>query len=204
MNSAALPVPVRPRGGPSLKALIAYVPIVAGALAWSAAAARPAAWEWVLEPAVGFALWTLLEYLFHRFLFHIVPASPWLLERQQHLQHHRAPKEPAYYVVPLAISLPIALGVWLVLRVGLGDGARAALVAVGVILGYVAYELVHYGVHRGGGGGRLMRLWRRHHFYHHYTDDHRCYGFTTPLWDWVFGTGPDRARRARVQRPDRA
>src|SRR5439155_11328320 len=73
----------------------------------------------------------------------------------------------------------------------------------GVILGYLAYEVVHYGVHAGGGGGRLVRFWRRHHFYHHYADDRRCYGFTTPmglrLWDRTgAGSRSPIASRGRV------
>ena len=191
------------RPGPSRIALVAYAPIVAGFVAWNARAGRLGGWEWVLEVAGGLALWTLLEYLFHRFLFHIVPSSPWLVERQQHLQHHRTPLEPAYFVVPLSLSFPIAFGTWGLLRLALGSWDRAALVTTGLILGYVAYELVHYSVHQRTGGGRLLRFWRRHHFYHHYKDDHRCYGFTTPLWDLVFGTMPERRKTGGGRPPPR-
>ena len=188
------------RPGPSPFVLLAFGPILVAAFAWSASLGQLVRAGAIAELAGGLLLWTLLEYVFHRFLFHIVPSAAWLRERQQHLLHHQTPEEPAYYVVPLWISLPVAVAVWALLRAAVGSWSRAALMTAGVILGYLAYEVVHYGVHAGGGGGRLVRFWRRHHFYHHYADDRRCYGFTTPLWDYVFGTGPapDPARRSRA------
>ena len=186
-------------GGPSRWALFAFVPLIGGALAWSAMSGRVSPGAALAEVAGGMILWTLLEYVFHRFLFHIVPSSAWLRERQQHLLHHETPDEPAYYVVPLWISLPLAGAVWIGLRALLGSWPDAPLATSGVIIGYVAYELVHYRVHSDRAGNRLVRFWRRHHFYHHYADDERCYGFTTPVWDYVFGTGPVRGavRRSR-------
>jgi sterol desaturase/sphingolipid hydroxylase (fatty acid hydroxylase superfamily) len=192
--------PVRP--GPSRRALFAFAPLVGGALAWNAARGTLFGWAAPAELAAGLLLWTLLEYVFHRYLFHIVPTAPWLLERQQHLRHHATPQERAYYVVPLGITVPLAGIVWGLLRVALGSWPAAALATAGVMTGYVAYELIHYRVHQGAGRNRIVRFWRRHHLYHHYADDQRCFGFTTPLWDWVFGTAPPRVRR-RV-RPGRA
>jgi len=186
--------------GPSRRALFAFAPLVVGALIWNVVPGQFAAGAALTEAAGGVILWTLLEYLFHRFLFHIVPSSAWLRERQQHLLHHQTPEEPAYYVVPLWLSLPLAGATWAGLHALLGSWPGAALMTAGVILGYVAYELVHYRVHSDRAGNRLVRFWRRHHFYHHYADDERCYGFTTPLWDYVFGTGPAR-RAARRSRP---
>ena len=185
--------------GPSRLALFAFAPLVVGAFVWNAVLGQRAAAVAAAEFTGGIVLWTLLEYLFHRFLFHIVPSSPWLRERQQHLLHHQTPEEPAYFVVPLWVSLPLATVVWAALRVIVGSWPGAALATAGVIVGYIAYELVHYRVHQDGGGSRLVRFWRRHHFYHHYADDQRCYGFTTPLWDYVFGTGP--VRRPARQSP---
>ncbi|MGH7751288.1 MAG: sterol desaturase family protein [Gemmatimonadales bacterium] len=188
-------------GGTSRLALLAFAPLVAGAVAWNAALGRLAPGTTMAELAAGLVVWTILEYGFHRFLFHIVPSSAWLRQRQQHLLHHETPDDPTYFVVPLWISIPLAAGVWALLRAALGSGPGAALVTAGVMLGYVAYELVHYRVHQGGRGGRLVRFWRRHHLYHHYADDHRCYGFTTPLWDYVFGTGPVRGPLRRSRTP---
>ena len=64
----------------------------------------------------------------------------------------------------------------------------------GVIVGYLSYEVVHYAIHRSRWFRHLFRPWVRNHLYHHHKDDSRCFGVTSPLWDWVFRTG----RRHRV------
>src|SRR5439155_1666997 len=100
------------RPGPSPFVLLAFGPILVAAFAWSASLGQLVRAGAIAELAGGLLLWTLLEYVFHRFLFHIVPSSAWLRERQQHLLHHQTPEEPAYYVVPLWISLPVAVAAW--------------------------------------------------------------------------------------------
>lgn len=184
------------RAGPSRRVLLAFPLLIAGAVGWNVVAGSLSARQWILGPFAGFALWTLVEYVVHRWLFHIVPESPWLLQRQQHLAHHASPTDTAFFVIPLWLSLPIAGLVWAVLRLATATWAEAALVLTGAMTGYVAYELIHYEIHLGRGRGRLQRFWRRHHLYHHLTDDTRCFGFTTSFWDIVFGTArPRRARR---------
>jgi sterol desaturase/sphingolipid hydroxylase (fatty acid hydroxylase superfamily) len=62
----------------------------------------------------------------------------------------------------------------------------------GVWAGFLYYEAVHYRVHLTRGQGRFIGRQRRAHFHHHFRAPDRCFGVTTPLWDYVFGT-----RRAR-------
>lgn len=181
--------------GPAPYALGAYAPLLVGGATWSGVTGNFAWWQPAAYAAAGLALWSILEYLFHRHVFHIVPRAPWLLERQQHLQHHRLPSEPAFQVVPLRYSMPIAIGLTASLRLALGTWPAAILIASGVVTGYLGYELVHYWIHMGGRAGSVLRRLRRHHFYHHYRDDERCFGVTTPIWDLVFGTGRPTATR---------
>ncbi len=183
--------------GPSPYALLAYVPVIAGGAVWSAARVN-VGWGRAAGLAVaGLALWSMLEYLIHRYILHIVPHAPWLLERQQHLQHHATPVEPAFQVAPLYFSVGIGVILAVLLRGLLGTWPPAILIVCGISTGYVIYELLHYWIHVGGRGGRIMGRLRRHHFYHHYRDDHRCFGVTTPFWDWVFRTArPDRGMPA--------
>lgn len=185
--------------GPGLRVLLAFPPVLAGALWLSLRAGRVPGWRWIAELGGGLVLWTLIEYVGHRFLFHLVPRAEWLLRRQQHLAHHQAPNDPAFFVIPLWLSLPLAALVAGILRLLTGAWAPAAAILSGVLAGYLAYELIHYAIHFGRGGGPLLRMWRRHHLYHHYRDDTRCYGFTTSLWDVMFGTA--RPRRQRRSRP---
>jgi sterol desaturase/sphingolipid hydroxylase (fatty acid hydroxylase superfamily) len=187
----AAPKPVCPPG-PSRRILWVFPALIAGLIGWNVWSPATPAWRWVSDPLVGLVAWTLVEYVAHRWLFHIVPASAWLRDRQQHLAHHAAPMDPDYYVIPLWLSLPVAGVVWSGLRLAAGSWRSAGLMLAGAMIGYVAYELVHHAIHLGRGGGRLLRFWRRHHLYHHYRDEERCFGFTTSLWDVVFGTARPR------------
>ena len=62
--------------------------------------------------------------------------------------------------------------------------AAAAAVFAGVILGYVAYDCMHYLMHAGVLGGPL----REAHMRHHYKDPGAGFGISSPLFDWALGT----------------
>lgn len=50
---------------------------------------------------------------------------------------------------------------------------------------------MHYAIHAWNPPYKWMKpLWRNHHL-HHYKDEHKGFGVSTHLWDWVFGTGFD-------------
>lgn len=179
------------KAGHPLIPAVCYAPVLGLFVAWSAAAGMFQRSAWALYPAGGLALWTLIEYLMHRFLFHFPPASPKLrhIQANLHLKHHDRPDDPAQIVAQPAFSMPIALAIWGTLRLAFGAWGPACLVMAGVIGGYLLYEWVHFAVHMTGDGGPLVRRWRRWHFYHHFRNPARCFGVTTPLWDFLLGTG---------------
>src|SRR5579872_1166645 len=59
---------------------------------------------WII---VGAAMWTLLEYGFHRFLLHAEFRSPILREfvNTSHFQHHHAPRDRDLILVQLPFAL---------------------------------------------------------------------------------------------------
>jgi 4-hydroxysphinganine ceramide fatty acyl 2-hydroxylase len=173
-----------------LSPFICYVPLAAGLSLWGW---RDAALPEVAKPAliaVGLLVWTLIEYLLHRFLLHYRPQAPTLLAvvEKLHLGHHRDPRDEAKITVPVFASLPIACGLLALFRLISGSGETAALLLVGSIAGYLYYELVHFCIHCGVRRGRWLRRQRVNHFFHHFKDQHRCFGVTTPLWDLVMST----------------
>jgi hypothetical protein len=177
--------------------LIFFMPFVAVLLIWPASTGQLRGWHWPLDLAAGLALWTILEYLLHRFAFHYVPRSRRLRELQLHIAHHAHPTDPHTNVTPLSFSVPVTLLVWGGLALATGSWQHAAVMCAGAVLGYIAYELVHFSTHLSKLDGRLMRYWRGYHFSHH-QHPRTCYGFTSPLWDIVFRTGKARsAARAR-------
>jgi sterol desaturase/sphingolipid hydroxylase (fatty acid hydroxylase superfamily) len=170
---------------------ICYVPMACGLCFW---AWRDAAVPEAAKPALialGVLVWTLIEYLMHRFLLHYRPQAPARLEivKMLHLGHHRNPRDEAKITVPVFASLPIAGGLLGVFRLMAGDWQAAALLLAGTIAGYLYYELVHFRIHCSTHRGRWLRQPRANHFFHHFKDQTRCFGVTTPLWDLVLGTG---------------
>jgi sterol desaturase/sphingolipid hydroxylase (fatty acid hydroxylase superfamily) len=166
-----------------------YGPIAVAGVLGNLIGERPSPWSWVLLPLAGVLLWTLLEYVLHSRGFHGRPGAARLGAVQvSHGAHHDDPKDPAKIVTRLAFSVPIAVVVfltaWLVMR-GLKP---AGLLIAGAAVGYLAYEVIHYWIHVGRRTRWLLRPLVKHHLYHHYKDDTRCYGVTTPLWDWIFRT----------------
>jgi sterol desaturase/sphingolipid hydroxylase (fatty acid hydroxylase superfamily) len=135
--------------------------------------------------------WTLIEYLLHRGLLHYhtpVAAIQNVIEKL-HLGHHWDPLDEAKITVPVYASLPIACALLGLFRLMAGSWEAAALLMTGTIGGYLSYEVVHFRIHRSATRGCLLEWQRANHFSHHYKNQDRCFGVTTPLWDYVFGTG---------------
>jgi sterol desaturase/sphingolipid hydroxylase (fatty acid hydroxylase superfamily) len=164
----------------------------------------PLAWAWVVWPAAGFLLWTLIEYVLHSRFFHDPPRGfRWM--SVSHGSHHDAPDDPDRIVARLSFSLPIAVALFVGLSLVLWSVASGALVFAGVAAGYLSYEVIHFSIHRVAWVRRLVRPLASHHLHHHYADASRCFGVTTPLWDWIFRTGrrevTDRVPMAPVPQP---
>lgn len=140
---------------------------------------------------IGMLLFTLIEYLIHRFLYHLPNVYeegnvPYAL----HGIHHKYPRDKKRLVMPPVLSVVIAsilLGINYLLmgKVGLPFTA-------GLLFGYAAYLTVHYIVHRFKPPNNFFKELWIHHSIHHYQDDTKAYGVSSPLWDYVFGTMPDK------------
>jgi sterol desaturase/sphingolipid hydroxylase (fatty acid hydroxylase superfamily) len=170
-----------------------YGTLAAGFIAWNLLAERPPAWAWVVLPAAGVLLWTLIEYALHSQFFHDPPARlRWM--SLSHGSHHEEPDDPARIVARLSFTFPIALILFPLLSLVLWNVRWGALVMVGLIVGYLSYEVIHFSIHRAPRVRRLLKPLASHHLHHHYADPTRCFGVTTTLWDRVFRTG----RRHRV------
>jgi dihydroceramide fatty acyl 2-hydroxylase len=170
-----------------------FGPFAAILLIRSGAIGGLSAWQWLVDLMAGLALWTLLEYVLHRFVFHYVPRSKRLRDLQLHIHHHADPTDPHTNVTPLTFSVPLTLLVWGGLVFAARSLEHGTVACVGTIIGYISYELIHFSTHLSRLNGGLFRYWRSYHFEHHKHPD-ICYGFTSPLWDIVFHT---RQRRRR-------
>jgi sterol desaturase/sphingolipid hydroxylase (fatty acid hydroxylase superfamily) len=137
----------------------------------------------------GLASWTLLEYVMHRFTFHFTPRT----ERQVffaylfHGVHHAFPEDGRRWMMPLVTSLPIAAVLTAVSL--LAFGAAGGPFMSGIVLGYLAYDLLHYAFHRGQMRSRFGNYLRKRHLAHHYGVPERNFGVSSPIWDVIFRTG---------------
>ncbi len=140
----------------------------------------------------GILLWTLIEYGLHRFVFHIqIPLrNPRLREivNSSHLTHHASPREPDKILVHPLYAIVISGLLCGILLAASRSMLVAGGIMTGVWAGFLYYEAVHYRVHCSLAGSGFIARQRRTHFYHHFTNNKRCFGVTSPLWDYVFGT----------------
>lgn len=128
----------------------------------------------------GLFLFSLIEYSFHRWLFH----GPVRILAQGHRAHHANPLgyDSLPFFVPALVMLSLA-GVFTLLM----PANHALLLAGTTTLSYVGYGLSHFTIHHHRFQYAPARKWAAHHLVHHYHPDAN-FGVTSPLWDSVFGT----------------
>jgi sterol desaturase/sphingolipid hydroxylase (fatty acid hydroxylase superfamily) len=129
----------------------------------------------------GLFLWTLLEYIIHGVLSHMLKT----FVSQIHWTHHRDPRLVFTGPIWIAVALPIgALLLW-----GFGALAGGGLTA-GMVAGFFLYEWVHWRIHYRLPANALERRLRAHHLAHHHRTPKLRHGVTTTFWDRVFRTLP--------------
>jgi hypothetical protein len=133
-------------------------------------------------------LWTLAEYLLHRFAMHERKGKG-ILSRE-HLDHHVHSTWTFTAMTVLSWVGMLVVGTVLWLPIGWLLGGRAFGVALtsGWALGYSFYEYQHARAHVHGPRGRYTTWLRRHHFHHHFGHPMANHGVSLDLWDRVFGT----------------
>jgi len=138
----------------------------------------------------GFVLWQLLEYLIHRFLFHAHVTSYWgiTVHFLFHGNHHKFPKDSDRLVFPPLPAAAIACAIHGMLLLALSAPTAMALMS-GVVLGYVAYDCLHYGMHHAAHlPGPLLQELKARHAHHHYMDADHGYGISSLLFDVLLNT----------------
>lgn len=145
-----------------------------------------------LVPAAGLFAWSFIEWILHRAAHLSVKNSAVSrFQQQAHMRHHRHPHDVERSVVKLRGSVPLAAFLFALSCVGFAHTGAAVLFHSGLVLGYLSYETVHLASHanwRFPGLNYLTDYHRRHHFGSWGT----TFGVTSPLWDWVFGTLPEK------------
>jgi len=139
---------------------------------------------------LGLFAWTFLEYVIHGFMSHIFD-MPFVA--RQHAGHHRDPHSvfTAGAWAPTAIVSAIVFGIF-----GL---TPASAVWLGVVTGFLGYELFHYRIHFARPLCAFEEHMRTRHLAHHMRAPHQIFGVTNRIWDRVFGSEPDDAQLAEMR-----
>ncbi len=138
----------------------------------------------------GILLWTVTEYTIHRWAFHYQPKSDAgkRIHFLVHGIHHDYPRDATRLVMPLLVSVPLALLFYFLFDLIFGTYNFA--VFSGFVLGYVSYDSIHYATHHLPMKNKVGNFLRIYHLRHHYEDENAAYGVSNPLWDYVLGTVP--------------
>ncbi|RFC53128.1 sterol desaturase family protein [Brumimicrobium aurantiacum] len=146
--------------------------------------------------AIGFLSWTLAEYLMHRFLYHKIKDASYDKGIQYlfHGIHHRYPTDNDRMILPVIPSLFIAalfLGLFYLIF-----QSEALVFGAGFLIGYLVYMTIHWTIHKfSPPKNKFLSWWWNHHNIHHYQQHDKAFGVSTPIWDIIFRTMPEKNRR---------
>jgi sterol desaturase/sphingolipid hydroxylase (fatty acid hydroxylase superfamily) len=147
--------------------------------------------------ASGAFVWSLLEYLLHRFLFHFDSDSDTgkRIHYVLHGVHHHFPRNKEKLFMPPVPGLTLVFILYLVFGLILREFVFVFL--AGLITGYLAYVFLHYFIHTVRPPKMLKFLWT-HHFLHHHRFPEKCFGVSSTLWDRIFRTMPPKKEKGAV------
>lgn len=154
--------------------------------------------------AAGLPVWTLVEYLFHRFVLHgRFPAGQGIVRKflherldPLHWEHHERPMDGWHIsgelkdILPLfVIAAPVSF---------LAPVYTLPALLAGVVSCYVGEEWLHYAIHFHQSRVPVFRALKRYHLYHHSPKGEKLgFGITSGVWDFAFGTQyPEKIRQS--------
>jgi sterol desaturase/sphingolipid hydroxylase (fatty acid hydroxylase superfamily) len=169
--------------------LLFWTPVIAWLSYQSYLSPQLGPWTIGAWAAFGLFIWTLFEYLLHRFIFHFPPLNA-LSERFVYITHglhHDDPVDPTRLVMPPFAGVCIALIMYSIFRLLFGPAYVQPFFAA-FLAGYLCYDYTHYAVHHFTPRTRFGKFIKQSHMTHHYVNPDTRWGVSTPLWDHVFGT----------------
>lgn len=138
----------------------------------------------------GFISWEVLEYVLHRFVFHLDVRREYFrrLIYYAHLSHHENPAAADKLFASLWLSLPIASLYFVTVWALTGSWAAAVYLWSGLVAGYLCYEWLHYQAHHGRPRLAVFRYLKKYHLLHHHATPDLRFGVSSPVFDYLFRT----------------
>lgn len=151
--------------------------------------------SYILWIIAGLIVWTITEYVLHRFIFHYHPTSEFgkKIHFIFHGVHHDYPRDRLRLVMPPSVSIPLATLFFFLFKSIVA--APALYVFFGSFLtGYLIYDMFHYAIHHVELKGKLWNVLKTHHLKHHYNDPDKGFGVSSPIWDVIVGSNFDKGK----------
>lgn len=139
--------------------------------------------------SLGILIWTLSEYLLHRYVFHFHATSNagkrfvFLF----HGIHHDDPNDPTRLVMPPIAAWVLAVMFYYGFKFIMGETNVHPFFA-GFITGYLAYDYIHFATHHFKMKSPIAQYLKRNHMRHHFAESEYKWGVSSPLWDFILGT----------------
>lgn len=142
----------------------------------------------ILMFIVGLISFTWVEYLVHRYLFHMLTYTEFRAKIQYTLHgvHHEYPNDKDRLAMPPLLSITISTLLLFLFKLVLGDLVFSFL--PGFLVGYALYLAIHYMVHAYPPPKNMFKFLWVNHSIHHYKDEGVVFGVSSPLWDYIYGT----------------
>jgi len=138
---------------------------------------------------LGIGVWTLTEYVLHRFVFHWLP--PGKIGARLHFifhgVHHDYPSDSKRLVMVPTVSIPLAALFYVMFYFLLGNQNVTPFFS-GFLVGYLFYDISHYAIHHFNLKSKFWLALKQHHMLHHYMDMDHGYGVSSKFWDLIFRT----------------
>ncbi|MEQ8359362.1 MAG: sterol desaturase family protein [Cytophagales bacterium] len=157
-------------------------------LYWNVTHTSLTLWVSVVMFFVGMLAFTWVEYLIHRYIFHM-PTFTKAREKLQytlHGVHHDYPKDKERLAMPPLMSITISTILLFLFKLVLGDLVFSFL--PGFLVGYALYLAIHYMVHAFQPPKNFLKWLWINHSVHHYKAGESVFGVSSPLWDYIYGT----------------
>jgi len=144
---------------------------------------------------VGALMWSIMEYVLHRWVFHleVFSNSGNVFHYFAHGIHHLIPTDSSRLTFPPLFAAVLGTAFFFLFRSCAAAFFTPAQLSYnlfysGFILGYVMYDTMHYFFHHSNSENRIFKRLKAAHMNHHYKNEFANFGVSSPLWDFVFQT----------------
>lgn len=169
--------------------LVIYIPVISYALYLSVQSPLIGWLNGAFTFVGGIVIWTLTEYVLHRYVFHYHPSSSLgkRIHFLMHGVHHDYPNDSKRLVLPPSMSIPLAILFYFLFK-AIIPGDYLFPFYAGFVFGYLVYDMIHYAVHHANFTNKYWIALKTHHLKHHFKDPDKGFGVSSQVWDVIIGS----------------